>query len=205
MGRGHLKSIAMRTVLKIGVVSVFGLVISYVVISASVMPNQKATLYVAEDVCKNVGICLREYYEEPDVTRRKPNSSDAVEFLKNGIGNLSVLISSEAPTAPYDSDFDFSVYLLLPERLEGTSPVLVAYTSPIKRGRDRSFRIGLFLREDDAVALPLKRHVLEKIVGEKRMGQTEPDFYYWHNRIGYLDKAQQPDSKDKPERGTNEK
>jgi len=171
-----------KTILGIVALCVCGLIILFVARPALVVPNQKATLYVAESVCKQVGVCLKIYYEKLDVRQGEIRRSDVVEFLLNECGVFSFLFSTDPPFAPYESAFDFSVYLLLPDSLEHASPVLVGYTSRIKRAKGRLFRIGLFLRGEDAIAVPFRHHVLEEIVGEEVIRRAKPDFYYWHSR-----------------------
>lgn len=170
-----------KTILGIIALCVFGLIILFVVRFALFVPNYVSPTLHTMEVCEQLGVCLIKYYEKADVSEKEIRTADVVEFLLNECGKTSYRLSTDPPFAPYDSVSDFSVYLLLPNTLENASPVLVAYTNPIKSRKGKS-TVGLFLREKNPVAVSFGHYLLEEIVGRERVRQAKPDFYYWHGR-----------------------
>jgi len=172
------------------------LVFGYIVISSSRLTPQYAILGRAEGKCENIALLLKKYYAELDTIGEKPQVSDVVKFIENQRGRFSLGLSSQAPVIPYISPFDFGIYLLLPEELESDLPTLIAYTTRIKRKRKKQeqfFRVGLFLKGTDITVVTfLPSYALEKIVGEERIKQSKPDFYYWACKEQYLKEVNQP-------------
>ncbi|MHC4474010.1 MAG: hypothetical protein ACYTEL_00085 [Planctomycetota bacterium] len=185
------------------VVVIFGIVIPYF----DLPPRRPIGIAASwtERTCEQIATALEERFGKISISEKLIKTSDVVEFLQNEGFIFSWCISPNAPIAPYHSVFDFSVHLLRPEKLESNSPLLVGYTSPIESRKGTFYRVGLFLRGRNVVAVPVGDYVLEKMIGEETIEQAGPDFYYWHNRTRYLKATKELDSKDKPERGTNEK
>jgi len=155
---------------------------------------QYAILGMAEGVCKDTAILLKQYYAELSATEDMPHARDVVKFIVNQRSGRSVSFSSQAPVDPYKTPVDLGIYFLLPEKLESDSPTLIAYTTRIKRKwrkREQFFRIGLFLIGTDINVVTLPYHAMEKIIGKEKLEQAEPDLYYWPYRGRYLKESAQ--------------
>jgi len=184
-------------------------VVSYLVGPAFVVPvirpEQRPVNY-SVSVCEIIGGFVKKYsYEGRELTTQEKPVLDIVEFIRHQTHYpFARSLSYEAPVAPYDSVVDFGVYLLLPSRFQSDSPVLVGYTTKIKQVRGRIsrqegfYRVGLFLRDNDIIAVALRDYELRKIVGEEKIDKTAPDFYHWYYRVRYLkDKERLEDAKNK--------
>jgi hypothetical protein len=157
------------------------------------VPREETRVAVAQIVCEAIASGLRECYEQLDANGNKPGTSDVLEFLQNRGTVAANHISPDAPVNPHDTAYDFSV-CLLPESLESVSPALAAYTGPIEMKTGRLYRIAVFLRDEDFVALSTESHLLEKIVGEERVKHAKPDFYYWHHPFLRENQTEQPEN-----------
>jgi len=124
---------------------------------------------------------LNIFYEtHQDVTFEDINSQFA-QF----VSSRDRIFSDIAPLSPYDSEWDFSIYLMLPKKLESAQPMLIGYTSPRLGRLGRTlYRVGFILRGKRVYTPVFDSRTLEAVSGHTP--RAEPDLYFWFGKTSYL-------------------
>ena len=97
-----------------------------------------------------------------------------------------LMFSREPSVKPYISRRDMGFYLLLPEKLQSTRPVLIGYTDPVSNTKGELYRGVLFLRAQEIAVVILQEQVFKTIVGSEDFNHRKPDLYIWRQRLNYL-------------------
>jgi len=133
--------------------------------------------------CQEMSRLLGDYYREQMAEKSEIIISKWVHRLENE----TLFYASKAPISPYESKYDFGIYLLQLQRPENELCVLVGYTTLIAENEKYSYRVCFFLRGNEVVAVKLEPNTLKIIFGRDRVDQGKPDLYIWYHKLKYLD------------------
>mgnify|MGYP001593344289 CR=1 FL=1 len=93
------------------------------------------------------------------------------------------------PPQGYESEYDFSFYLIWPENIKSANPQLVAYTQPFtklpEKDLSEKYRCLLFFRGNDFVEIIMRERLAGEIIGNDNL-KSEPDLYFWMKYGSYL-------------------
>jgi len=150
-----------------------------------IMDPGDITWLVVKSRCKEIGHNFLMYMQDCNDNSKAIDKRGFVNFLIDEHIERTSGYLEEEPFEPYRYKYDFGVCFYLPENLESKNNLLIGHTPLIKSTR---FDFGIvFVFDINEVKVEvLREEELNNFVGEERLKNLKPDFYFWRNMQKYL-------------------